>query len=128
MAREDRKYSKEHEWVQVSGETATIGITDFATDSLGDVVFVDLPALGSKVKQFAKFGEVESVKAVSDLFAPISGEVVERNESAVDSPEKVNQSPYDDGWLIKVKVTHPSELDALLDAAQYQQHTAESGT
>jgi len=128
MAREDRKYSKEHEWVQVSGETATIGITDFATDSLGDVVFVDLPALGAEVKQFAKFGEVESVKAVSDLFAPISGEVVERNTSAVDSPEKVNQSPYDDGWLIKVKVTNPSELDALLDAAQYQKHTAESGT
>ena len=126
MTPDDRKYSEEHEWVLLQGETATIGITRFAADSLGDVVFVDLPELGARVGQFEKFGEIGSVKAVSDLRSPLSGAVVERNEIAIDSPETVNQDPYATEWLIKIAPSDSSELAALMDADEYDRHTAES--
>ncbi len=113
------KYSEEHEWLRMECDTAVIGITHFAQDSLGDVVFVELPAVGSDVEQFAKMGEIESVKAVSDLFSPVGGKVVEVNESLTDSPELVNDSPYEDGWMLKVEVADSSEVDRLMSAAEY---------
>ena len=122
----DLKYSKEHEWARADGNTATVGITTFATESLGDVVFVSLPAVGDEIKQFAKFGEVESVKAVSDLFSPVSGKVVEVNGSTADSPELVNNDTYGDGWLIKVEMSDASELDGLMDSSAYEKLVAES--
>jgi glycine cleavage system H protein len=122
----DRRYSQEHEWVLVDGDVGTVGITDFAQDELGDVVYIDVPAAGAKVSQFQKFGEIESVKAVSDLFSPVSGEVVERNEAAVDAPELVNSEPFAGGWLVKVRLSDPSELEKLMDAAAYDKMTAES--
>ena len=125
MTPDDRKYSKEHEWARVDGNVATVGITKFATESLGDVVFVDLPEVGSTIQQFSKFGEIESVKAVSDLFSPVSGTITERNDAAIDDPETVNKSPYEDGWLLKIELSTPSELDELMSAAAYDQLTAE---
>ena len=116
----DLKYSKEHEWVRVNGNIAEIGITVFAQESLGDVVFVDLPAVGSEVEQFAKFGEIESVKAVSDLFSPVGGTIVEVNDSATDSPEVVNDDTYGSGWLIKVELSDTAQLDELMDATTYE--------
>ena len=116
---EDLKYTKEHEWLRLDADTATIGITDHAQDQLGDVVYVELPDVGTTVDAGAAFGTVESVKAVSDLFAPVSGEVVEINEAVVDGPELVNSNPMDDGWLIKVRLSEDSEMDALMDAAAY---------
>ncbi|HCI86301.1 MAG: glycine cleavage system protein H [Chloroflexi bacterium] len=120
MYPEDLKYSKEHEWVRVNGNIAEIGITVFAQESLGDVVFVDLPAVGSEVEQFAKFGEIESVKAVSDLFSPVGGTIVEVNDSATDSPEVVNDDTYGSGWLIKVELSDTAQLDELMDATTYE--------
>mgnify|MGYP003343098030 FL=1 len=120
MYPEDLKYSKEHEWVRVNGNIAEIGITVFAQESLGDVVFVDLPAVGSEVEQFAKFGEIESVKAVSDLFSPVGGTIVEVNDSATDSPEVVNDDTYGSGWLIKVELSDTAQLDELMDAITYE--------
>ncbi len=120
----DLRYSKEHEWVRVQGDRAVIGITAHAASELGDVVFVDLPAVGVSLKQFAVFGAVESVKAVSDLFSPISGSVLARNESLAGAPETVNLDPYGTGWLLEVQISNPTELDALLDAAGYDQFTA----
>jgi len=115
------KYSKEHEWVRVDdGGIATVGITDFAQDQLGDIVYLALPEVGSRVGQFEKCGEVESVKSVSDLYSPIGGEVVERNDLAIDTPELVNQSPYGEGWLWQVRLDNPSELENLLDQEQYE--------
>jgi glycine cleavage system H protein len=114
-------YSKEHEWVRVEDGVAAIGITDFAQDQLGDVVYLDLPDVGVSVRQFEKMGEIESVKSVSDLFSPISGEVTERNEAAIDSPELVNSSPYGDGWLLRVRMSNPAELDNLLSAGAYDE-------
>src|SRR5439155_14476470 len=105
------RYSTEHEWARIEGDEATIGITFFAQDQLGDVVFVDLPDTGAAVKQFEKFGEIESVKSVSDLFAPLSGEVVGRNDGVVEKPEAVNQDPYAEGWLIRVRMSDLSEVD-----------------
>ena len=125
MTPDDRKYSKEHEWARVDGNVTTVGITKFATESLGDVVFVDLPEVGSTIQQFSKFGEIESVKAVSDLFSPVSGAITERNDAAIDDPETVNKSPYEDGWLLKIELSTPSELDELMSAAAYDQLTAE---
>ena len=114
------RYSEEHEWARADGDgTATIGVTHFAQDSLGDVVFVELPAAGDEVVQFEKMGEIESVKAVSDLYSPVSGTVVERNESLADSPELVNDSPYGGGWMLRVRLSDAAELDALMSAAQY---------
>lgn len=118
------KYSTEHEWARLQGETATIGITHFAQDSLGDIVYLNLPAVGTSVKQFQKMGEVESVKAVSDIYSPVSGKVVERNEAALTSPEMVNKEPFGNGWLIKVQLSDPSETGKLLDAASYDNLTA----
>lgn len=117
------RYSKEHEWVRVEGdERAVIGITDFAQDQLGDVVYLDLPEAGTALTQFERFGEVESVKSVSDLFSPISGEVVERNQAAIDAPELVNSSPYEDGWLLRVRMRDATELEKLLSAEEYEAH------
>ncbi len=123
----DLQYSSEHEWTRVEGAEATIGITFFAQDQLGDVVFIDLPETGATVKQFDKFGEVESVKSVSDLFAPVGGEVVARNDAVIDAPEKVNSDPYGEGWLIRVRLSAPAELDGLLDATAYESLTKDAG-
>ena len=116
----DLKYSREHEWVRINGSIAEVGVTLFAQESLGDVVYVDLPEVGSEVEQFAKFGEVESVKAVSDLFCPVEGTIVEINHKVVDNPEVVNIEPYGAGWLIKVQLSDSSKLDDLMDAATYE--------
>ena len=123
----DLKYSKEHEWVRVEDDgVAVIGITDFAQDQLGDIVYLDLPEAGGAVRQFEKFGEIESVKSVSDLFAPVSGEVLERNDAAIDNPELVNSSPYGNGWLIRVRMTDPAELDNLLSPGDYDTLTRQA--
>jgi len=117
----DLKYSTEHEWVRAESDgIVVVGITEFAADSLGDVVFVELPEVGTELSQFEKMGEIESVKAVSDLYSPISGRVVERNEEIIEKPELVNELPYDAGWAVKVEVRDSSELENLLDAEQYQ--------
>ena len=126
MVPSDLRYTKDHEWVRVDGDTATIGVTDYAANQLGDVVFVDLPAVGKAVEQFATFGVVESVKAVSDLYAPVSGEVVDVNGDLGAKPELVNSDPFGDGWMIKVKVGDSSQLGELLDAAGYEKLTAEA--
>jgi glycine cleavage system H protein len=114
----DLGYTKEHEWVRVDGDTGTVGITDYAQDQLGDIVFVDLPAPGAAVTMGEKFGEIESVKAVSELFSPVTGEVVERNEGLGDDPQWVNDDPYGDGWMIKVRLS--GESVRLLSAAEYE--------
>jgi glycine cleavage system H protein len=121
----DLRYTKDHEWVRVDGDTATIGVTDFAASQLGDVVFVDLPVAGKTVEQFATFGVVESVKAVSDLYAPVSGEVVEVNPELGGNPELVNSDPFGAGWMIKVKLGDAAQVDGLLDPAAYEQLTSE---
>ncbi len=121
---DDLRYSKEHEWVRVEGSRATIGITSFAADELGDIVFVEVPDVGSSLSQFATFGVVESVKAVSDLFSPISGEVVEVNEALRESPELLNSDPFGEGWIAKVELADASEVDALMDADTYTAETA----
>ena len=125
MVPKDLRYTKDHEWVKVDGDVATIGVTDYAADQLGDVVFVDLPAVGKAVDQFATFGVVESVKAVSDLYAPLSGEVTEVNGELGSKPELINSDPFGEGWMIRVKVGNPDQLAELLDAAGYEQLTAE---
>jgi glycine cleavage system H protein len=123
---DDRRYSDEHEWALVDGNIVTVGVTQFATDSLGDVVYVDLPESGTEIVQFDKFGEIESVKAVSDLFTPVGGKIVEVNTEVADMPEKVNEDPYSVGWLLKVEVSDAaSQLEKLIDAAAYDQLTAE---
>jgi glycine cleavage system H protein len=121
----DLRYTKDHEWVRVDGDEATVGITEYAAHSLGDIVFVELPAVGRSLSQHATFGVVESVKAVSDLFAPISGEVVAANAALGNEPELVNSDPYGEGWMLRVKVADAGQLDGLLDAAAYEQLTAE---
>lgn len=118
---EDLKYTKDHEWVKVEGEIATVGITDFAQDALGDVVFVELPKPGDSVEKGKGAAIVESVKSVSDVFAPLSGEIVEVNSELEDSPEKVNESPYEGGWIMKIKVSDDSEAGGLLSASDYKQ-------
>ncbi|MGQ0607652.1 MAG: glycine cleavage system protein GcvH [Chloroflexota bacterium] len=121
---DDLRYSKEHEWVRVDGSRATIGITSFAADELGDVVFIELPEVGASLSQFGTFGVVESVKAVSDLYAPISGEVVEVNEALRDSPELLNADAFGEGWIARVELSDAAELDKLMDAAAYADETA----
>ena len=121
---DDRRYSREHEWVRVDGPTAVIGITRFAADELGDIVYVELPEIGSRLAQFASFGVVESVKAVSDLFAPVSGEVAEVNGDLRASPELLNSDPFGTGWIAKVTLAEPAEVEKLLDAAAYAELTA----
>jgi glycine cleavage system H protein len=124
MFPDDLRYSKEHEWVRVDGSEATIGITSFAADELGDIVYLESPEAGATLKQFASFGVVESVKAVSDLYAPVSGEVTEVNQALHEHPELLNSAPYTDGWIARVKLADPSELDSLLDAAAYAELTS----
>ena len=121
---EDLRYSKEHEWVRVNGSQATIGITSFAADELGDIVFLELPEVGAELSQFASFGVVESVKAVSDLYAPASGRVVEVNERLRESPELLNSDAFGDGWIARVELSDPDELDNLMDSAAYAKQTA----
>jgi glycine cleavage system H protein len=124
---EELKYTEEHEWALVEGDIVTIGITDFAQDSLGDIVFVELPQVGATVEAGKPFGVVESVKAVSDVYAPVTGEVVEINEELPDAPETINTSPYEDGWMIKIKVADPAVLNDLMDADDYQEFIEEEG-
>ena len=117
----DLRYSKEHEWVRVEEGVGTVGITDYAQDQLGDIVYLDMPKVGTKVQQFGKLGEIESVKAVSDLFSPVSGEVTGVNQGAVDAPELVNRDPYGAGWLVKLRLSEPAELEGLLSAKEYDE-------
>ena len=119
---EDLKYHAEHDWARIEGDTATLGITWYAQDSLGEIVFFDPPAVGTTISKDTSYAEVESVKAVSDVIAPLSGEVTEVNDALSDSPESINDDPYGDGWLVKIKLSDPSEADQLMDAAAYQQH------
>lgn len=115
----DRKYTPEHEWVKLDGDTAVVGITDFAQDQLGDVVYVELPKVGERVEMMKPFGVIESVKTASDLYAPVTGTVVEVNADLTNKPESVNDAPYEAGWLIKVKPDSAGEMDALMSADQY---------
>jgi len=121
------RYTREHEWVRVDGDVATVGITDYAQSELGDIVFVELPAAGSRVTAMQPFGVIEAVKAVSDLFSTVSGEVVERNDAAASEPSVINSSPYENGWLVRVRVAGGMP-DDLLDAAGYAAHTGAAGT
>ncbi|MCU0478638.1 MAG: glycine cleavage system protein GcvH [Chloroflexi bacterium] len=122
----DLRYTKEHEWVRVEGDVATVGITAHAADQLGDIVFVELPEPGAALAQFATFGVVESVKAVSDLFAPVGGEVVEANAALAAAPEVVNSDPYGAGWMLRIRLADPAQVDALLDPAAYEALVAEA--
>ena len=122
---EDLKYSREHEWVLVEGNVATVGITDFAQDKLGDIVFVELPAVGDKVTKDEAMGVVESVKAVSDVYAPVSGIVTEVNDDLPDSPDMINEDPFGDGWIVKIQMADPTDLDDLLNAEAYERFVAE---
>ena len=125
MYPDDLQYTAEHEWVRTSDDgTALIGITDFAQDQLGDIVYLSLPKAQSAVTQFGRIGEVESVKSVSDLFSPVSGEVLEVNQDALDHPERINADPYGQGWLFKMRLSSADELEKLLSAAQYEQFLA----
>ena len=126
MVPSELRYTTDHEWVRVDGGTATIGVTDFAAQQLGDVVFVDLPSAGTKLDQFGTFGVVESVKAVSDLYAPVSGEVVESNAELAAQPELINSDPYGAGWMLKVTMSDAAQVASLLDAAAYEKLTAAS--
>jgi glycine cleavage system H protein len=121
---EDLLYSKEHEWVRLDGENATIGITDYAQESLGDIVYVELPKVGTEIEQFFNVGVIESVKAVSDLFTPMSGEVVEINTTLDGDPAAVNREPYGAGWLFKLRLSDPDEAKSLLGPAEYEKITA----
>lgn len=118
----DLKYSKEHEWVRVEGNTGIIGITDFAQKELGDIVYVEIETIGEAIAKDAVFGTVEAVKTVSDLFMPVSGKVLAKNEALNDNPETVNTDPYNKGWMVKIEFTNPAELNDLMDAAAYQKH------
>lgn len=120
---EDLHYSKDHEWVRLEGEIGTIGITDHAQHALGDVVYVELPKVGDKFEVHEAFGSVESVKAVSEIFMPVAGEVTEVNETLQDEPEQVNNNPYTDAWMVRVRVTDRSSVDAMLNAAEYEDYT-----
>ncbi len=119
MVPTDLRYTKDHEWVRLEGDEATIGITQYAAEQLGDIVFVELPEVGRSLDQFAAFGVVESVKAVSDLFAPVTGEVTATNDALASGPELVNSDPYGEGWMLRVRPSDPTQLDELLDAAAY---------
>jgi glycine cleavage system H protein len=121
----DLRYTKEHEWVRLQGGVATVGITDYAQDQLGDIVFVELPAIGDKVSKEDAFGVVESVKAVSDIYAPVSGKVLEVNDDLPENPEMLNEDAYGDGWIIKIEMSDPDELADLMNAAEYEEYVAE---
>jgi glycine cleavage system H protein len=121
----DYRYTKDHEWIKVSGETGTVGITDYAQHELGDVVFVELPAAGKQVAAGKIFGTIESVKAVSEIFAPVSGDVIEANAALANTPEIINTDPHGAGWLIKMKLSNPTDVSGLMDAAAYQAFISE---
>lgn len=125
MVSEDCLFTKEHEWVRVEGGNATIGISDYATGELGDIVYIELPDVGARVKQMDPIGTIEAVKTVAELFSPVSGEVVEVNEEIVSSPEIVNKDPYEEGWFIKIKMEDPGELDVLFSHDEYQEFLGE---
>ena len=116
---ENLKYTKDHEWILVAGDTGTVGITDYAQGELGDVVFVELPAVGKAVKQHESFGTIEAVKAVSDVYAPASGTVIDVNKDRANAPESVTKDPYGKGWMVKIRLSNPAELSSLLDAKSY---------
>ena len=118
---QELKYTKDHEWVKIEGDTATIGVTDFAQGELGDIVYVEVETLDETLEKEEVFGTVEAVKTVSDLFMPLSGEIIEFNDSLEDEPEKVNEDPYGEGWMIKIKLSNPSEADDLLSADEYKE-------
>jgi glycine cleavage system H protein len=120
MLPDDRKYSKEHEWIKVDSGRGTVGITDYAQKQLGDVVYVELPEVGAELAPMQVFGTIESVKAVSELYCPVSGEVVETNQTVVDKPELVNSDPYGEAWLLVVKIANPADLESLMSASEYQ--------
>jgi glycine cleavage system H protein len=122
------KYSKEHEWIKLDGDTAVIGITQHATEMLGDIVFVELPEIGSSVAKDGNAGVVESTKAASDIYTPVSGEIIENNQSIVDDPAKVNNDPENDAWFFKLKITDKSEMDSLMNKEEYEKFSKESGS
>src|SRR5881227_1280534 len=122
MTPEDSRYAKSHEYIAIEGEVGTIGITDYAQKELGDVVFVELPQIGTQLEAGDELGSIESVKAVSELFAPVSGEVVEINEALADKPELVNTDPYGDGWMIRMRLKDPTEMDSLMTAEEYEEY------
>ena len=124
---EDRRYTREHEWIKLEGETATVGITAFAQSELGDVTYVEVPKVGQKLSKGDPFGVVESVKAVSDIYAPVAGEVIEVNEALADQPETVNDSPYERAWMIKLRVENLGEVETLLGPDEYEQHIQAGG-
>jgi len=117
---ENLKYTKDHEWIRVEGNTGVVGITDYAQGELGDIVFVELPVVGKALKQHDSFGTIEAVKAVSDLYAPVSGAIMELNKDISATPELVNKEPYEKGWMVKIRLSNPSELGSLMDAAAYK--------
>jgi glycine cleavage system H protein len=117
---DELKYHAEHDWARIEGDQATFGVTWFAQDSLGEIVFFDLPDVGKEIRANQPYAEIESVKAVSDVFAPLSGEIVEVNDALSESPEKINHDPYGDGWLVKVKLSDPGEADSLMDVSAYR--------
>lgn len=123
---ENLRYSKDHEWVSVEGDVATIGVTDYAQNSLGDVVYIDMPRVGDKFGTHEAFGSVESVKAVSEIFTPVAGEVAEVNDGLNDAPESVNSDPYGAGWMVKIKMDNAGEADALLSAEEYEEFLSAS--
>ncbi|HYZ92367.1 MAG TPA: glycine cleavage system protein GcvH [Actinomycetota bacterium] len=118
---EDLRYTSEHEWARLEGQVVRVGITDYAQDALGDVVYVELPDVGTRVTAEAPLGEIQSPKAVSDLFAPVTGEITERNEEVISGPELVNEDPYGEGWLVAIRPDDPAELDGLMDASSYEE-------
>jgi glycine cleavage system H protein len=128
MYPEDLRYTKQHEWVRLSDGAGVVGITDYAQKELGDIVYVDLPRVGTALVQGKVMGSVESVKAVSDIYAPVSGEVIEINDALSTAPEKLNESPHGDGWLVKIRLSAPEEISGLLSAEDYQKYVAEEET
>ncbi|MCO5175577.1 MAG: glycine cleavage system protein GcvH [Thermomicrobiales bacterium] len=123
----DYKFTKTHEWVKVEGDVVTIGISDFAQAELGDITYLELPPVGQSINKADPLGVVESVKAASDVYSPVSGEIVEENSNVIDAPELVNSSPYDDAWLVKIRISDPSQLEELMDSGAYSKLVAESG-
>src|SRR5271169_6006837 len=125
MYPEDLQYTKQHEWIRLSGDAGVVGITDYAQKQLGDIVYVDLRRVGTKVEASKVMGSVESVKAVSDIYSPLSGEIIETNDTLATAPEKLNESPHGDGWLVKIRLSAPDEIRGLLAAADYEKYVAE---
>jgi glycine cleavage system H protein len=124
MVPEDLRYTKDHEWIRVQGDVGTVGITDHAQEEMGDIVYVELPKVGARLDQSGVFGSVESVKAVSDIYSPAAGEVTEANSALSDAPEKVNEDPYGQGWIMKLRLSSPQQLESLMTAVQYEEYVA----